>query len=1148
MSSISASRHAFLSYRPDQSFTDTPVAAPASDPVIRTRRETSANASDLTPPQWTLRPSPSPSADADNELQASLSASALGQVSDSLVKIPSNATIYAGFDALRSAFNTPEVQAWVLKKGLALDTVVVTPDSISGWVMGRGAPKRKTFHLGDHSGWWQVGARLRAAARSMDVEGKGLAYVPLDSERFSRNAILKGYGITPPSDQSELSLVRQALSRTNWSALPSETKAQLESRNLSARKAIDTLDERAHLLAGLGAVVLNKPDEDALQLSGVQTPISHTSVLATGGAAQAAIVEVLKSHGLPVPKTAMEARNVMRWLDAALPTAPALGNYVQLLSDKWKPGVLSGPDRQFVAQLSDDESDDGKTGFNLLRVLDIDAVLKQNSASRLRDRADHFLEQILNSPVALTWGETIARNLDFRGASGSTQPSTLEAKQWLLAAIVLQIDPEAKGVPGTVAGYDIYQPSNNGRTLAAVRAQIETHLWKKTSLDANVAPLLAHLFLASAAPEFLVRDIPSTLRVGSAEWADLRLGVAFAERQGGAGSSRGMNYQEIMALARLDGRTPEEAAVLDNHGVDVLLDWGLMQGIYAKAADGRYTPQQYQQATEAFEAERGQLLQALKIFKKPLPTRRSLAIANLQKAFPDLSGPQLQALKVQIADPDERRNMKPSEPKTRSLIETYMTGDLVKDRWMLVSAEAPAAVQSRRTPYSSNSASRAEQAVIVQKVRALNAKIEALPNVQAQVVSEVDTYLANLKHGLGATTKRMIADLPLADRQALEYGAVELFSLREDIDGVPTLDQTAALLEERRGRKGTLIRCTHNGVISYFEVFPAKMLIVKREDLPDQLTIGGKVVETVKTYGRYAPTPVQLQRGAQESFDFTAYNSDALPRAGVMSGGIIIDKLGDTLPAASETAAGNVQDAVPNSFASSRTQTIVDRIMQGNFVHHRDTVLKAAQAVLPLEQQREVSQRNDRILLSMIPFVGSIVELAKGNIIEGTRGLLIDTVGAFLGGAGSAVRSLAKSTKAVAPFGAKAFRMVEKGVAVVSAFINPADGAADLLVNSAKGVLALPRLMNSAPRVSALANMLVAQEKLRAFFGLQVAIDQVTATQSKFPQAAEPNGHNHGVPVRAIQSGEHWYACNPFNGSPSGTPLDGYTPLSRAHA
>ncbi len=70
-------------------------------------------------------------------------------------------------------------------------------------------------------------------------------------------------------------------------------------------------------------------------------------------------------------------------------------------------------------------------------------------------------------------------------------------------------------------------------------------------------------------------------------------------------------------------------------------------------------------------------------------------------------------------------------------------------------------------------------------MRALNARINRLPSLPGQVVSEVDGYLASLKQGLGITTKRMIANLPLADRQALEYGAVELFTLREQIDGCP---------------------------------------------------------------------------------------------------------------------------------------------------------------------------------------------------------------------------------------------------------------------------------------------------------------------------------------------------------------------------
>lgn len=110
----------------------------------------------------------------------------------------------------------------------------------------------------------------------------------------------------------------------------------------------------------------------------------------------------------------------------------------------------------------------------------------------------------------------------------------------------------------------------------------------------------------------------------------------------------------------------------------------------------------------------------------------------------------------------------------------------------------------------------AEQAAVDKNVQALNAKIALLPNVQDQVPGAVDTYLANLKQALSVMTRRMIADLPLPDRQALEYGATELFTLREQTDQVLTLEEMPGRVEERRGRKGTLLRNEYNGVIRFF--------------------------------------------------------------------------------------------------------------------------------------------------------------------------------------------------------------------------------------------------------------------------------------------------------------------------------------------
>ena len=218
--------------------------------------------------------------------------------------------------------------------------------------------------------------------------------------------------------------------------------------------------------------------------------------------------------------------------------------------------------------------------------------------------------------------------------------------------------------------------------------------------------------------------------------------------------------------------------------------------------------------------------------------------------------------------------------------------------------------------------------------------------------------------------------------------------------------------------------------------------------------------------------------------------------------------------------------------------------MHGNFVHHRDTVLKLAQGELPLEQQRELLRQKDRILLGMIPFVGAIVELTKGNIVEGTRGLILDTVGAFVGGAGSTLRPLIKSTKVVAPFGAKAFRVLEKGVLVVSGFLNPLDGSASLLNGAARGVFAVPKLLSKALRPSVLTTLGSVEEKLRLCLGVHSSLfSRSPMTQGGNSQPAAHVGRNHSVPVNAVQVDGQWYAINPSTGLPNGTPLDGFEPL-----
>ncbi|MFP3733161.1 hypothetical protein SB690_20595, partial [Bacillus sp. SIMBA_006] len=71
---------------------------------------------------------------------------------------------------------------------------------------------------------------------------------------------------------------------------------------------------------------------------------------------------------------------------------------------------------------------------------------------------------------------------------------------------------------------------------------------------------------------------------------------------------------------------------------------------------------------------------------------------QLLKVFPNTNATQLEAMTVFLADSDERRNLRASEPRTRSLIEAYMTGDLVPGKWALSSEVTDTGNPTARTP------------------------------------------------------------------------------------------------------------------------------------------------------------------------------------------------------------------------------------------------------------------------------------------------------------------------------------------------------------------------------------------------------------------------------------------------------------------
>ena len=195
--------------------------------------------------------------------------------------------------------------------------------------------------------------------------------------------------------------------------------------------------------------------------------------------------------------------------------------------------------------------------------------------------------------------------------------------------------------------------------MGAVRKDFEKHLVEKKGVSVRAAPLVAHLFLAHAAPEFLVksdqqestklpeslRQPPEKIRIGSPAWMTLSLGSALAEVWGGPGASRGMSLNELGALTTLEAVEPQQQALSIALGAKRVLDVGIMTGTVPQRSDGHYTPADYQAASDGITRRSEAIEQSVVTLGTAPPTRSSLAIKALKQAFPELTDSEIETIK-----------------------------------------------------------------------------------------------------------------------------------------------------------------------------------------------------------------------------------------------------------------------------------------------------------------------------------------------------------------------------------------------------------------------------------------------------------------------------------------------------------------------
>lgn len=1054
----------------------------------------------------------------------------------SMLEVPADSSLAPSLALYRQLWNQPAVQAWLTSKGLETHTLTLHKDFIQGYADLGGVRTPVRFSTGDDSGWWQVSAPLRAVREVLDPGDLGINRLADDEHWVPRHMILQAFGIAPSMSQEEADQLNRQL-RTPGLTMPPEQGRLMASALTRAQQTIAELESRPRLADRLEQLIRDLPDVTAWD--GTQ-PLDGSETAR----------QTLEQKGLGTPQTVGDVRNVIQWLRTTLPPAPPLGNYAGLMAWEWAPGQLTAADKTTLTALAN-----AHLGGTPLEHFD---TLRSPSVEDLRSGTDGHLQRLLDSPDALALGERLARSVRWYGTDdiGAVVPKTVR-QQMVIAAIKLHIDPQAPGKPGQVAGYDLYQPANMGRTFDAIRRDLEKHLHEVVGLDPKLAVLATHIGLAQAAPEFLVRNVPGAIHMGTPAWMELRLGCAMVDNIA-PGTSRAMDEEQVSAITVLGPTSEDQATLMRLFGLRIITDWAVLNGVIPAAADGEYSTQMIQSASAAFALQREDVSRAFTHCATGLPMRRSLAITELLKVFPGVTASALEGMKVQIADPEVRRNMRVSEPRTRSLVETYMTGDLVPGKWALSTDVPP--VQAAKSPFQP-----AREAQVPREKRdAFDARVRRLPALDGVLKEAVNDHRSMLQSAYATQLKLKIAELPLEDRRLLELGKVELFTLRGET-GESQANETDAHREARKYRQGTLIRAEHGTTVSYYEVF-AKGTIVKRQDLPRRLLPGG-VVEHKRVPVPFGARRVPMISGTDLAIDIDAYAKGTAPRSNIKPSRVIVEKLGGTLASSPAPAGVTAADYVPNSYSSSKTADIASRIAQDNFYEPQEAMFDRAKGVLALEQHREAVARDHKILLGLVPFVGAYQEFAAGNIGSGLFSLALDMGGVALAAVGRA-RSLIRAGRAlaqapisgalrrltatvsprlanagwakpVASFSDKAFDFVRESVLFTSAALNPFDGYPQMVNAAVKGMTRLPVLLaGGAKKLSKAApHLITVEEKTRSY--LMAASG--TATTPEGSVVGLP-GTSQGIAVRATGNNGRWYAIEPRSGKPFGAPLSEFVP------
>lgn len=566
----------------------------------------------------------------------------------------------------------------------------------------------------------------------------------------------------------------------------------------------------------------------------------------------------------------------------------------------------------------------GKPGLGVLDHLNGGQPL---SSEALADPAS-AVEVLVRGPQGQALGLAVQTKMNSVSTDVSIDEHALAAIQLLLGRLSIGI-----GERSNVADFDLADTRHWGQTAATIVKNFRDFLELSAKSSASMSGLTAHVVLAGYASVYLIKEIPDSVRYGSAAWVNLAVACAVIEART-PGKVANMSFGQVMICA--ENAELDEPAVARQAQTLAMIDWGFINGLIEEKADDRVTDAELKVITQEYNRQLNERLNVSTLLSREIPSRRAIALSKLKEKFPG-----------QV--PFET----PLFYDTRSGVDNGID-EVFSGTWGLHSLLDIAMMGG--PPYYTWGTENIRYSYLT---RDINSNLEL--GVEEGFKAEFDKTIIALKKGAMATVRHLISQLPLRDREKLEYGQIDFFQskvyrLRSDFWG-RDLTHTAPELTMRVELSGevTLYYINLNkGVIGLHKKYPGK-----ETEFPQPSN--QRLIHTTELFKADRP--------------LTA--TSKLPPF-----------------------------ATPLSYSSERTMEIAFA-----FAQHLDLdnqkVLQEARGQTTRDKHAAKMKAAVDFVVGLIPFKSAISNFIKGNYADGTMDLFMDVLGFVTAGAGI-VSKLAK--------------------------------------------------------------------------------------------------------------------------------------------